>query len=264
MTDSFILDDEPYALQVPVVATLPTSTITAGEWDALKGRVTVVEGLGLVDLSDVDTTGLANGLTLVYDSASGTWKPGSSGGTIATVKNNTTTVRSNVSELRFLDGISATAVINVAGVVELNVQYGGTGSANLAARSDHTHTPATTPKFPFAASGVLSSGTRTLVNDTITGLSPGTSYTIIARLRCNHKNTINNGTVRFSLQVGAAAADTADEPNVGGVPAKAYLEATGTTGGVSSIGITATVQYQTGDPTDILAGCVYVTTLPRS
>ena len=111
MTDMYA-DGDLAVLTVPAVASIPAGAITAPEWEALKGRVTAVEGLGLVDLTDVDLTGLTDGLTVVYHSASGTWKPGTLTGTIGAVRDHTATVvKTNADTLVFRLGLTAVHVV---------------------------------------------------------------------------------------------------------------------------------------------------------
>lgn len=86
--------------------------------------------LGLTDLSDVDTTGLDDGEVLIYDSASGTFQPGTVGGAVDSVNGNTgvvvldaddiddsaTTHRfATAAQLSKLDGIEAGATADQSG-----------------------------------------------------------------------------------------------------------------------------------------------------
>src|SRR5690606_21333254 len=56
--------------------------------------------------------------------------------------------------------------------------YGGTGSSNAVARGDHTHQVRVDTQLTFSASGSFSSGTRTLVSGTVTGLDPARTYVL--------------------------------------------------------------------------------------
>ena len=48
------IDSEPVVITVPANVTAPVNDVPAAEWVDIKNRVAAVEGLGLVDLSDVD------------------------------------------------------------------------------------------------------------------------------------------------------------------------------------------------------------------
>lgn len=267
MTDTFLLDDEPHALVVPAAAAIPPATITAAEWEALKGRVTAVEGLGLVDLTDVDATGLADGLTLVYDSTlfdgAGGWKPGSIQGAVSRITNaGTADDARDVTWLSLRNGVEF--VESAPGVVFVQLTYGGTGAANLPARWDHTH--AMPPDWPLdiAASGDLSSGTRTLVSGAV-GLAADREYLLTARLVFDARGSgagAGFATARIVLNGNTSARPEARV--VSGVDREVTWEHAGVTvSGVSSVTVSATFQHNgASDPIYVGAGRLTVTRRP--
>jgi hypothetical protein len=242
------IDTEPVVIKVAAHADVPPSTISAPEWNALKARVTEVEGLGLVDLSDVDPAGLADGLTLVWNEASGTWKPGTSGGTIARIGNAGTEENSyDVNHISVRGGLrmvqSAPGVVFIEGVT-------GTTAGTLASGA-HTHSLRANTALRFTASGSLSSGTRSLTSGTITGLVPANTYIITGRLSGQVRGEgTGAGYSVPRITIDGNTRDIAERPRtVAGVQVSYHLEHPGVSvTGVSSVAVSASIAYSEGDP----------------
>lgn len=251
------IDTEPIIIRTAATVALPPGNPTAPEWAALVGRVTALEGLGVVDLTDVDLTDLADGLALVWDAASGTWRPGSAGGSLDLVQSLAVDVLTDVRSINFTSGLAAIQSSTAPDRVNAFVVFGGTGTLNSVARSDHTHQLRPRVGFPFPASGSMSSGTRTLVSGTITGLDPERTHIIDGTVKMQLRG--EGAGAGYSLpRVTINAVTVADvEPvrTVSGVPHTTVLEHEGITiSGVSSLSVSATLAYSEGDPIYVGAG----------
>lgn len=253
MTDPFTIDDEPFVLVVPSGAAIPPGNITEAEWLALKDRVTVVEaGSDLGDLNDVDTSGIVDGETVVYDADTGTFVAGTAGGTIDTVRSQTGAEVNDVNHIYFRYGLRTLA--GAAGVVTVQNEFGT--AANTVAEGNHRHAVYRDETFTASASGTLSSGTRGLGSGNVTGLLPDRTYVIRATLRVDLRGegtgagytlpriTLNGNTVnRF-----------AQSRTVSGVDREASMSHPGVSvngSDQSSVSVSAAISYQSGDPINI-------------
>src|SRR5690606_33065915 len=172
------LSTEPILIVSPASVHYPPGNPTIAEWNALVGRVTAVEGLGVVDLSDVDADAPEDGMTLIYDAGTQTWKPGAATGKLEEVRNATnTTIIPDVHTIltdRGLDVIPSNE--GTPGLAYIVPLYGT--AQRTVAEGNHTHAIRVDPQFSFPASGSFSSGTRSLVSGTVTGLDPAKSYVL--------------------------------------------------------------------------------------
>jgi hypothetical protein len=121
------------------------------------------------------------------------------------------------------------------------------------------------PGSEFVATGPISSGTRTLVTLGVGPLTSGVQYAIICYFGLTIRNQVNTGTVVTRVQIHASAIRTHEFQNVGGVPRWCPIMQSYTmTGTGASINVIGSVQYNSGDPSDIRAGWLQVVALPLS
>lgn len=256
MTDIFVLDEEPHALEVPAAANVPVSANTAAEWQALVARMTAQEGKAIGDLAGVVLTNPQTGQVLVFD-ATGTLVNGQVTGAIDSVLNNGGLVLTNVRQLNYTEGIEAVLSETNPDRAVMRLIWGGSGTSKSAARSDHAHSIRADVPLPIAASGSFSSGTRTLTSGTITGLDPARTYIVKGALLLDLRGegtgagyslpriTIHgNGRDRFDRVRTVAGVDQPWSTSHPGVSVT----------GVSSVAVSATLAYSEGDPVYVGAG----------
>lgn len=160
------------------VATVDWTTIRS-DVDGLLLRPNIT-ALGAVP--DVDTSGVAEGDTLLWDATAN----GGAGGWITAVPSPGLTLYNatdlgtpyEVDNLYVGSGIQVTEVLGITGLVPA---YGGTGSANSVARSDHAHTVPSLVRSTFGQGGYLGSGSRSLASVNAT-LADGIEYLVVATL----------------------------------------------------------------------------------
>jgi hypothetical protein len=228
-------------------------TTMRADVDALLARP-AISGLG--SIPDVDTTGVADGDTLVYDSAAN----GGLGGYVAAAPSGAIGAVDGIADVTTLTtGAGLTSSEVGAGTAELAVAFGGTGTAAAASRADHTHTVPSLTTVPYAASGALSSGARLLAQANPTLLA-GVTYLVVARLRSTQRGgggasayyrlflNIWNGTesvVRTS-QV---------RQSVGYVPdPRDFDHGAVVAGSGTAYPVSASIIYESGDPVLVDAG----------
>ena len=221
----------------PPVA-LPQAIIE-GDWTGMDGRVTALEaGYDLGDLTDVDTSGAANGYALTYNAGDSKYELTEIAGAVETVTDT--------------DSIDLTLS---SGDLQADVKYAGTGTADTAARSDHTHNATLVTLEAEAATGVLSSGTRNLRNAAGPTLVSGVVYDVTAEFEVRGRNNVNSGTVNLLCRVGADGSYPQRSRNVqtvGGVPSALIIRFHAVLTGAGS-GVTEffAVQFSSGDPIDL-------------
>jgi len=253
------IDTEPIIIKVPAQVEIPPSTISEAEWSALQGRVTAVEGLGLVDLSDVDSSALTDGVTLVYDAATETWKPGAAVGRIEYVSNEGGAGVPNVHGIIAWRGLNV--ITGDPGVAYLQPTWGGTGTANTVARSDHAHSIRTDHYLPFGSTGSFSSGTRSLVSGNVTGLDVSRTYVIKGTLDVQLRGDgTGAGRTRPRITINGNGIDIPEPPrSVAGVQPQYTVRHPGVTvTGVSSVAVSGSIAYVDGDPTWVGGGALTV------
>src|SRR5690606_18735517 len=109
------------------------------------------------DLNDVNVAGATDGQVLRYHAGNDEWIPGNASPAVAAVDTGSIDMTAETGEIL---GLPFTLVAG-------DVKYAGTGSAETAARSDHSHNPAIMFLETFAATGNLSSGSRTILSSSI-------------------------------------------------------------------------------------------------
>lgn len=214
----------------------------------------------LSDVPDVTDTPV-DGETLIWDAATSTWVSGQSGGSVdqIVVSGQPATAQDAVRQIVLHYGLTtSSAGPNSAYIMPV---YSGTGSSMTVARGDHTHPFAGGAVLPFAASGSLSSGTRTLVSGTVSGLDSTKSYQIWAILRIDlrgegtgagraHPSVSLYGSAR--TRFGGVAGYVR---SVAGVDREATMEHSGIiVTGVTSITVSASIAHVDGDPKYIGGG----------
>lgn len=255
------LSAEPIIIVSPASIQYPPGNPTVAEWNALVGRVTEVEGMGLVDLSDVDADTPADGMALVYDAATQSWKPGSVQGKLEEVRNaNNTTVIPDVHTI--LAGGGLDVIPSDAGTPGLAyiVPLYGTGSRTVA-EGDHTHAIRPDAYFTFPASGSFSSGTRSLVSGTVTGLDPAKTYVLKGTLDVHLRGDgTGAGYTRPRITINGNSVDMPERPrNVAGVQPCYTMRHPGVlVTGVSSVTVSGAIVYSEGDPTWVGGGALTI------
>lgn len=247
MTD---IHDEPIILLVPGSAEIPAGSVTPMAWIDVQNRLAAVEGLGIVDLSDVDLTGLANGMALEWDADDDVWRPRvpalsvdaqSSGGDI--------TRFGPVRVFAFINGLTVTQDPEYPTFALVAPIFGS--GANTVAEGNHTHTNPLPVFEPYAATAAMSGGNRVLVTKAVT-LAAGISYVVVARVRATVRGA-DAGAAYFRLAL-TIDGNTRTSPSgagafraVQGVPfEKEWVHAQTITGTGAAITVSATITYDSG------------------
>jgi len=255
------IDTMPVIIRVPAHAAIPEADIPAAEWSALKGRIADVEGIGLVDLPDVDTAGLDDETVLVYDEASGTWKPQTVVLGIRVSNGDGTEQFTDIDMVQFATGLTAVRSSQFPNIVSVFVNLAGSGTANSGARSDHVHAIRVDTPLPFPSSGSLSSGTRTLVSGNVTGLDPARTYVLKGTLDVQLRGDgTGAGRTRPRLTINENSVDIPEPPrSVAGVQPQYTVRHPGVqVTGVSSVAVSGSIAYVDGDPTWVGGGAVTI------
>lgn len=229
----------------------------------------------LDDLSDVNLGTPSNGNTLVYSSSFGVWTAATpQAAVIVEEGSGETTVNAQAERLLFRNGITASQSGVLARRVVIDLNYAGTGSAETVARSDHTHNPTIISDVQtFAATGNLSSGSRTLITYNAGPLLDGVVYDCKARVVCNMRNSTNAGEVLLGLRIGGSGSfpkTTTIVRTVGGVDrlAEWVFVRSGANGGAitgsgATVQVVADVTFYSGDATNIRHGWLEFEAHPR-
>lgn len=214
----------------------------------------------LTDVPDVNGTP-TNGQVLQWSAANNRWEVSSLTAGISTILDGGSGVVSIIANsMEFSDGLTVTASES-GGTVYPAVVFGGTGSANSVAHSDHTHTLRANVAFPFDASGTLSSGSRTLISGTVSGLDPLRTYIISADLIGDLRGGgTGAGYTLPRITIGSVVQDRfggtrGEVRTVSGVDREYSMDHPGATvTGVTSVAVSATTAYRSGDPIIVGAG----------
>lgn len=218
---------------------------------------TIPQNLG--DLNNVNVPSPSNGQVLRYNSGTGEWEPGNASPAVAAVDSGSIDMTAETGEL-IPGGPTFTLVTG-------DVKYAGTGSAATAARSDHSHNPAIMFLETFAATGNLSSGSRTILSSSMGPFLNGVAYDIHGTFIVRCRGAVDSGTITLSCRIGGSASFPARSrvvQVVGGVPVDQIIHFHRTiTGDGTSATVTFQVIYSSGDPTDIRDGEVSIVATPR-
>lgn len=145
----------------------PGTGITAAEKANIDARLIAVEGMAFGDLSDVDTTTVVDGNTIVY--SGGAWAPGSVAGSLSEVYDKTDTlVVTDATRLTAKSGVTARVGLTDPNwaVIEADI---GTGAGQVAA-GDHLHPLPAVQRYDMPNPGSLAtiySGTPTLITASV-------------------------------------------------------------------------------------------------
>lgn len=264
------IDTEPVVIKVPSAVALPPGNITPAEWVEYKSRVVAIEGLGLVDLSDVDADGLVDGQTLIYDEDDEVWKPGLPAGTISSVLNASgSPVVVNAARLQFADGLAASQHSTDATRAVVRVNMGGSGTSNSLARVDHNHSAIRRANKAASLNITLSSGTMTIDSATVTQLNPDIAYLIEATMFGDVRGAGTGAgevTPFIRFPVGGVQQSTQGYAvrTVAGVDRPyIHMHDSAEVTGVTSVEVQARMQFTSGDPTLIKSGRIKVRAIPR-
>lgn len=253
----FDIDTEPVIIKVPSSVALPPGNVSPSEWTAYKGRVATLETQHLGDIANVDETDISDGDALLYDEATGTYKPGTPGEPLV-VTDDGVIITPDTNQLYVWSGIRATVSAGASRRANLSIEWGGTGSAQTAARSDHAHTLHSDRPFPFPATGTLSGGTRQLVAGNVTGLNPDLTYVLDGDLRLDLQGEGTGGSYTMLRIIIANDTESrfGESRTVAGVPREASMRHHGqVVFGVSSVAVRAEIQFMgVSDPIHIGAG----------
>lgn len=226
---------------------------------------TIPQNLG--DLNNVNVPSPSNGQVLTYVTANSRWQAATPANLIVEEGAGETVVNSSARRLLFRNGVAASQSGVVSERVVIDLEYAGTGSAVTPARSDHTHNPAIMFLETFAATGNLSSGTRTVLSSSIGPFLNGVAYDIHGTFLVRCRGAVNSGTITLSCRIGGSASFPARSrvvQVVGGVPVDQIIHFHRTiTGDGTSATVTFQVTYSSGDPTDIRDGEVSIVATPR-
>lgn len=210
------------------------------------------------DIPDVSVTSATDGDALLYNSATSMWEPGATTGAISQVDSETGASVLDVSRIFTRRGITVVDS-GFAGVAYVQPIY-GTG-ANTVAEGRHAHALHQDSAFPFAPSGVLSSGTRTLVSDTVSGLDPTKAYLIKGTIYLHLRGDGTGASYALpKLTINGVSRDQFEEArSVAGVMVTEVARHTGVlVAGLSSVAVGASVSFQSGDPSYISAGVLVI------
>ena len=232
------------------------------------------QNVALMTASSAGLTGGTSPAVTVTETTAGhapVWQPGTPATGVDVTDTDGPVI--NTDQLHF-DGSGLWTITDVGGIAFIQLNFAGTGSANTVARSDHSHSGTIDRTWSFAATGVLSSGTRSLMSQTIT-LAAGITYDIEARAVVRARgNGAGSGTANLLFRVGTDPGWPEISRNVqivGGVPVDQHIEFRNTTSGVHLVlagsgageAVSFSVQYASGDAADFRDGWVTVIAKPR-
>lgn len=263
MTDTYLHPEVHVVItQTPGVDGLPTAARLAQIEDdlaAMLGRPVIAR---VVDIPDVAGTP-TDGQILTYNEAGAEWN-------VSDPLMGVSVQRSGVPQGGPVDTLNMNTAFNVSnsggGIVSVWPVWGGTGSADSFARSDHTHQVPDNRRIIFGATATLSSGSRTLVSGTVTGLDPTRVYRATATLRGDLRGEGTGAGYTLPRITMAAALQSrfGDVRTVAGVDREFNMDHAGVTvSGVSSFAYSATIIYQAGDPIYVGAGELVITLRPN-
>lgn len=217
----------------------------------------------LTDIPDV-AGAPSDGDTILYNDATDAWEPGVVLGSIHRVSNFGDGANSSygVNHLVLREGLEKAN--SAAGEVFLRPVYGT--SANTVAAGNHTHSPQAPTRAIGTPSGTLSSGTRTLVSGTVTGLDSDRNYRVMAMLSCDLRGegTGAGYTNPRIILNGVSQQRSGRVRTVAGVDREFSMWHAGiAVTGATSFPYSATLSYDEGDPINVGAGELFIILLPN-
>lgn len=244
------LDSEVKVIMVPAQTVAPVTDIPLAEWTDYKNRVVAIEGLGLVDLSDVDLDGLADGMVITWDDGDSVWKPTAMLNGLESGRDNTgDIIMEDVRSVVVGTGLEGFESGSIPDGLVVRVLFGTT--ANTAARGNHTHTQPLPVRVTTAPSGYMSGGTRNIGSTSVT-LASGITYIVEAAVYGQLRGA-DPGASYYTVNINIDG-NTYTSPGgsdgfwcVQGVPDKVHWEhERQVTGTGASIPVSATIAYHSG------------------
>src|SRR5690554_169004 len=238
---AFPFDVKTHIRQVPG---LPGESADEARMSAIEGDLTTLLArpaiTELSDIPDVDDSGKAAGKALLVNNAADGYELGDPSGAIALVDS-----IADVSTLT--TGAGLTSSEPDTGEAELAVAFAGTGSADTASRSDHTHTIAGAGFVTYEAKGSLSSGSMTLATFTFP-LTNGVEYLIIGTLHATQRaNGESSNYYQLVVNIDGGNRVSQQMQCVGFVPnSRTHSAAVVRTGTGSNITLAAPIIYNSG------------------
>jgi hypothetical protein len=233
--------------------------ITTSEKTGITTDIADLKARTLQNHANVVLAGLANGQVLIWDSVTSTWKNSTIGSTVD-IYNAAGGYVGPANRFDMGDGLQA---VDIGGALrkQLSAAFGNT--ATTVARGDHVHNARLKNVPLISATGVLSSGTRTLITWAFF-LANGVTYDITAWIVIAAKNTINNGTFLLRVQIAGGTIQSIQKASVGGVPIEYNVVHVGTVVGTgAAVSIVGSVTFDSGDPTDFRSGQLIFDASPR-
>lgn len=245
------IDTEPVIITVPAQATAPVNDIPAPEWVDLKNRVAAVEGLGLVDLSDVDLTDIDEGMLLGWDAGDELWRPvNPTPAGLDYVRDwQGNHVMAPVRRLQFSRTLTAVPHGSIPGMIVVIPNVGT--AANTLAAGDHVHTQPLPVRVTTAPSGYISGGSQPLGSTAVT-LPSGIACVVEAELYGQFRGA-DSGAAYYTVSI-TIAGNTYTSPGgesgfwcVQGVPDKIqWQHERRMTGTGSAVPVSASVAWHSG------------------
>jgi len=226
---------------------------------ALLARANITK---LDDVPDVNAPAPSDGNALVYQASSSTWIPAANLEALAAVKVNNATILANTQKVNFSSAFSG-AVNGTDGTqVDVSPVFGTTAGTFRA--GNQAANPGIVNRWTFAATGLLSSGTRTVITQTTSNLINGVTYDYEAFFDVTGRNNVNNGSVTLTITVNGTSL-TRTQTTVGGVPHEMNVTASGNglVGTGAGITVSGAVAYNAGDATNVDDGWFKFSAWPR-
>lgn len=149
--------------------------------------------------------------------------------------------------------------------VVLNGGFSGR-QVDISLNSGGASRPVFMPGSEYVATGVISSGVRTLVTMGVGPLPATVPYAVLCYHGVTLRNTTSSGTVAVRTNINGGTQRTHEFQNVGGVPrwAPVIQTAVVTMPSGGSFNVTGSVQFLAAANTDVRAGWIQVVALPAS
>ena len=239
---------------------MPGAGLSSGEKASILADIATLNAQKLEEHTGVDATGIAAGKVLVRNAGNTGWEIVTPAAGLTRMEQDGTSIITSVAAINAKNGLTVTD--DGSGEAGLAPTYGTT--ANTIAQGNHTHTAPVITRGRWNATGVLSSGSVTLVNTNIV-LSTSVNWTLMAQAFMTARNNINNGTFNFGIRLGASGSypeETEEHLTVGGVPRLCEIETSRPLVGGGTIALTIRAIWATNDPVDLRAGRWMVTAWP--
>lgn len=238
--------------------------ITAPEAAAIRADIALIRDAPRIEkFTDIpDVTGEpAEGQVYIWDAEEGVWVPGSVSAPLRVATNYAPVVeRQDVSFITLGPGLTIDPN-HESPRVHITPQWGGTGTSDTVARADHGHAQYLAQAFDIPATGSFSSGTRTLVTATVTGLLPERTYVLKGELILDMRGE-GSGAGRSTPRVtidGNTYPRHVSARTVAGVDRSTTTRHRGVwVNGATQVTVVASIQFNSGDPVYLDAGRLYI------